>query len=72
MWPVLKGEKSAEYDEIILNIDQMRNMFALRKGNWKIISGIYIITYDVLFILTCDAGKNKNLIFDNITLLNYS
>lgn len=39
MWPVLKGEKSTEYDEIILNIDQMRNMFALRKGDWKIISG---------------------------------
>lgn len=39
MWPVLTGEKYNEYNEILLNIDQLRNISALRKGEWKIISG---------------------------------
>ncbi len=39
MWPILRGEKSHEYDEIVLNIDEIRNMSALRKGDWKIIAG---------------------------------
>lgn len=39
MWPVLKGEKQSEYDEIVISIDPLRNISALKKGNWKIISG---------------------------------
>lgn len=43
MWPTLQGKSGPQYDEIILNIDQIRNISALRKGDWKIISGS---TYD--------------------------
>lgn len=42
MWPVLKGEKQSEYDEIVISIDQVRNISALKKGDWKIISGRYV------------------------------
>ncbi|XP_065206161.1 arylsulfatase B-like isoform X2 [Planococcus citri] len=36
MWPILKGEKNFEYDELI--IQRGNNTSALRKNNWKIIS----------------------------------
>lgn len=40
VWPLLNGERNTtDYDEIILNIDQLRNVSALRKGDWKVISG---------------------------------
>lgn len=39
MWPILKGEKKPDHDEIVLNIDVLRNMSALRKGDWKVIEG---------------------------------
>lgn len=45
MWPVLKGEKDSEYNEVVLNIDILRNMSALRKGDWKVISGKHWISY---------------------------
>lgn len=39
MWPVLKGDKQSEYDEIILQRDEVRDISALRKQNWKLIQG---------------------------------
>lgn len=40
MWPVLKEEEKSMYDEILVNIDEIQNVTALRKGDWKIITGI--------------------------------
>ncbi|KAK7601300.1 hypothetical protein V9T40_008741 [Parthenolecanium corni] len=39
MWPVLKEEEKSMYDEILVNIDEIQNVTALRKGDWKIITG---------------------------------
>lgn len=39
MWPVLKGEKDSEYDELLLNKDPLRAISALRKGDWKVVQG---------------------------------
>ncbi|XP_065216697.1 arylsulfatase B-like isoform X2 [Planococcus citri] len=39
MWPVLRGDKDNEYDELIIQRDLVRNISALRKDNWKVIKG---------------------------------
>ncbi len=51
MWPVLKEEEHNVYDEQILNIDVIRNMSALRKGDWKIIGGNKI--FETFYINHC-------------------
>lgn len=50
MWPVLKGEKQSEYDEIVISIDQVRNISALKKGDWKIISGEIIFHFPLIIL----------------------
>lgn len=39
MWPVLRGEKPFEYDELLINKDPIYSTAALRKGDWKLIQG---------------------------------
>ncbi|XP_065216175.1 arylsulfatase B-like isoform X2 [Planococcus citri] len=37
MWPVLKGDKESEYNELIIQRDRVSGQSALRKDQWKLI-----------------------------------
>lgn len=45
MWPVLKGEKPSEYDELLLQKDQIYGVGALRNKNWKVVHGNTYISF---------------------------
>lgn len=39
MWKMLNEKKSNIYDELLLETDIDRKVYALKKGDWKIIAG---------------------------------
>ncbi|XP_065206165.1 arylsulfatase B-like [Planococcus citri] len=69
MWPVLKGDKDSEYDELIIQRDLVRGISALRKNNWKVVKGnTYKGLYDKWYGPT---GREKNYSY-NVTTISSS
>lgn len=48
MWKALSENKTSNRTEILHNIDDIYGNAALTVGTWKIVKGLYFVSYDVL------------------------